>query len=190
MRKPRSLGAQSFQPDLLSVLERRAGPDAVRNAFYHFRDANFDNISLDLLHGIPGQTTQEAGDGRHQDEVRKRLFRFRVRGRRNRGETGLQVFIDAETHCGVGKLAQESGCKPIVQARYALIADDVDDGAHHRLRSSRSARLKSDLDYDIVSHQKQEANYSVKYQDPEGGLQRQPWKQHFLQTKTDSAPPT
>ena len=52
-----SLGAQSFQPELLHVLERRASPDAVRAAFYHLRDANFDNISLDLLHGIPGQST-------------------------------------------------------------------------------------------------------------------------------------
>jgi len=51
-----SLGAQSFQPDLLRVLERRASPDSVRRAFYHLRDANFDNISLDLLHGIPGQS--------------------------------------------------------------------------------------------------------------------------------------
>ena len=51
-----SLGAQSFQPDLLRVLERKAGPDAVRRAFYHLRDAKFDNISLDLLHGIPGQS--------------------------------------------------------------------------------------------------------------------------------------
>ncbi len=52
-----SLGAQSFQPQLLHVLERRGGPDAVRRAFYHLRDAKFDNISLDLLHGIPGQST-------------------------------------------------------------------------------------------------------------------------------------
>jgi putative oxygen-independent coproporphyrinogen III oxidase len=51
-----SLGAQSFQPELLRVLERQAGPDAVRRAFYHLRDASFDNISLDLLHGIPGQS--------------------------------------------------------------------------------------------------------------------------------------
>jgi putative oxygen-independent coproporphyrinogen III oxidase len=50
-----SLGAQSFQPKLLSVLERRAGPDDVRKAFYHLRDAEFDNISLDLIYGIPGQ---------------------------------------------------------------------------------------------------------------------------------------
>ena len=54
-----SLGAQSFQPRLLRVLERRAGPDAVRRAFYHLRDANCDNISLDLLHGIPGQSTSD-----------------------------------------------------------------------------------------------------------------------------------
>jgi oxygen-independent coproporphyrinogen III oxidase len=57
-----SLGAQSFRPELLAVLERRAGPDAVRAAFYHLRDAGFDNISLDLVYGIPGQG---ASDLRH-----------------------------------------------------------------------------------------------------------------------------
>ena len=50
-----SLGAQSFDPRLLAVLERRSGPDDVRRAFYHLRDACFDNISLDLIYGIPGQ---------------------------------------------------------------------------------------------------------------------------------------
>jgi putative oxygen-independent coproporphyrinogen III oxidase len=54
-----SLGAQSFQPALLEVLERRAGPDAVRRAFYHLRDASFDNISLDVLYGIPGQSPSD-----------------------------------------------------------------------------------------------------------------------------------
>ena len=51
-----SLGAQTFDPRLLAVLERRATPDVVRRAFYHLRDASFDNISLDLIYGIPGQT--------------------------------------------------------------------------------------------------------------------------------------
>jgi oxygen-independent coproporphyrinogen-3 oxidase len=50
-----SLGAQTFQPALLGVLDRVAGPDDVRRAFYHLRDAGFDNISLDLIYGIPGQ---------------------------------------------------------------------------------------------------------------------------------------
>ena len=51
-----SLGVQSFTPSLLRLLERRAGPADVRRAFYHLRDASFDNISLDLLYGIPGQS--------------------------------------------------------------------------------------------------------------------------------------
>ena len=51
-----SIGAQSFQPLLLSVLERRAQPEDVRHAVYLLRDAGFDNISLDLVYGIPGQS--------------------------------------------------------------------------------------------------------------------------------------
>jgi putative oxygen-independent coproporphyrinogen III oxidase len=54
-----SLGAQSFQSHLLAVLERRATPDVVRRAFYHLRDARFDNISLDLIYGIPGQSSSD-----------------------------------------------------------------------------------------------------------------------------------
>jgi putative oxygen-independent coproporphyrinogen III oxidase len=57
-----SLGAQSFNPRLLAVLERQADPDAVRSAFYHLRDAGFDNISLDLIYGIPGQSAADLAD--------------------------------------------------------------------------------------------------------------------------------
>ena len=54
-----SLGAQSFQPGLLSVLERRATPDDVRRAVHTLRDANFDNISLDFIYGVPGQSASD-----------------------------------------------------------------------------------------------------------------------------------
>jgi oxygen-independent coproporphyrinogen-3 oxidase len=54
-----SVGAQTFQPKLLRVLERVAGPDDVRRAVHHLRDAQFDNISLDLIYGIPGQSTAD-----------------------------------------------------------------------------------------------------------------------------------
>jgi putative oxygen-independent coproporphyrinogen III oxidase len=54
-----SLGAQTFRPELLRVLERVAGPDDVRRAVHHLRDAGFDNISLDLIYGIPGQSTAD-----------------------------------------------------------------------------------------------------------------------------------
>jgi oxygen-independent coproporphyrinogen III oxidase len=54
-----SLGAQTFRPHLLSVLERRAGPEDVRRAFYHLRDVGFDNISFDLIYGIPDQSASD-----------------------------------------------------------------------------------------------------------------------------------
>jgi oxygen-independent coproporphyrinogen-3 oxidase len=54
-----SLGAQSFRPGLLEVLDRQAGPDDVRRAVYALRDANLDNISLDLIYGIPGQSAAD-----------------------------------------------------------------------------------------------------------------------------------
>jgi oxygen-independent coproporphyrinogen-3 oxidase len=54
-----SLGVQTFQPGLLGVLERVAQPDTVRRAFYHLRDAGFDNISFDLIYGIPGQSASD-----------------------------------------------------------------------------------------------------------------------------------
>jgi oxygen-independent coproporphyrinogen III oxidase len=54
-----SLGAQTFRPRLLSVLERVAQPDDIRRAVHHLRDAGFDNISLDLIYGIPGQSASD-----------------------------------------------------------------------------------------------------------------------------------
>jgi oxygen-independent coproporphyrinogen-3 oxidase len=54
-----SLGAQTFNTALLDVLERRAGPHDVVRAFYRLRDAGFDNINLDLVYGIPGQSAAD-----------------------------------------------------------------------------------------------------------------------------------
>lgn len=54
-----SLGAQSFNTALLDVLERRSGPEDVRRAVHRLRDAGLDNLSLDLLYGVPGQTAAD-----------------------------------------------------------------------------------------------------------------------------------
>ena len=54
-----SLGAQTFRPHLLRILDRVATPDDVRRAVHHLRGAGFDNISLDLVYGIPGQSAAD-----------------------------------------------------------------------------------------------------------------------------------
>jgi oxygen-independent coproporphyrinogen-3 oxidase len=51
-----SLGAQTFNTALLDVLERHAQPADVRGAFAVLRDAGLDNINVDLVYGIPGQS--------------------------------------------------------------------------------------------------------------------------------------
>jgi len=50
-----SLGAQSFQPALLSALDRAATPEQVRAAVRGVRHAGFASVSIDLLFGVPGQ---------------------------------------------------------------------------------------------------------------------------------------
>jgi oxygen-independent coproporphyrinogen-3 oxidase len=54
-----SLGAQTFQARLLDVLDRRAQPEDVRRAVRILREAGFDNLSLDLIYGIPGQSPDD-----------------------------------------------------------------------------------------------------------------------------------
>src|SRR4051812_33242663 len=54
-----SMGAQTFNRGLLDVLERRVSPENVVRAFQTVRDAGIDNISLDLVYGIPGQSSAD-----------------------------------------------------------------------------------------------------------------------------------
>jgi oxygen-independent coproporphyrinogen III oxidase len=51
-----SLGAQSLRDADLRVLARGHSAGEVRAAFDDARAAGFDNVSLDLIYGIPGQT--------------------------------------------------------------------------------------------------------------------------------------
>ncbi|MEM0914399.1 MAG: radical SAM family heme chaperone HemW [Planctomycetota bacterium] len=51
-----SIGCQSFQPELLTTLERSHDPASVRAAVTMARGAGIANVSLDLIYAIPGQS--------------------------------------------------------------------------------------------------------------------------------------
>lgn len=51
-----SLGAQSFDPDMLSVLGRIHGPEEIFAAFEEATKAGFASINIDLMFALPGQT--------------------------------------------------------------------------------------------------------------------------------------
>lgn len=51
-----SLGAQSFDPSALAVLERDHSPGDVAGVVEQLRVTGIENVSLDLIFGVPGQT--------------------------------------------------------------------------------------------------------------------------------------
>ena len=57
-----SIGAQSFQPNLLQFLTRIHNRDQIFETYDNARDAGFDNINCDLLYSIPGQTWSNWSD--------------------------------------------------------------------------------------------------------------------------------
>ena len=54
-----SLGAQSFAPHVLQVLERQHRPERVADAVRIAREAGVDQINLDLIYGTPGETDDD-----------------------------------------------------------------------------------------------------------------------------------
>lgn len=51
-----SLGIQSFEPGVLATLGRSHSPSDAEDAFRAARAAGFENVSVDLIHGVPGQS--------------------------------------------------------------------------------------------------------------------------------------
>lgn len=55
-----SIGVQTFSPEKLKALGRIHGRDEALHAADAARKAGFDNFNIDLMHGLPGQTLEEA----------------------------------------------------------------------------------------------------------------------------------
>jgi oxygen-independent coproporphyrinogen-3 oxidase len=51
-----SMGAQSFDAELLKTLGRIHSPEEISQALHYAREAGFTSINLDLMFGLPGQT--------------------------------------------------------------------------------------------------------------------------------------
>jgi oxygen-independent coproporphyrinogen-3 oxidase len=57
-----SMGAQSFDAELLNTLGRIHSPDEITQAVHYARAAGFTSINLDFMFGLPGQTMQHWRD--------------------------------------------------------------------------------------------------------------------------------
>ncbi len=61
-----SMGVQSWDADLLKTLGRVHDAEQVRRSFSVLRAAGFDNLNLDLIYGVPGQTLAQWEDSVRQ----------------------------------------------------------------------------------------------------------------------------
>ncbi|MDD6189241.1 MAG: radical SAM family heme chaperone HemW [Clostridiales bacterium] len=57
-----SIGVQSFNDEILKFINRRHNSDAALDAFEAARRAGFENISLDLIYGLPAQSREDWSD--------------------------------------------------------------------------------------------------------------------------------
>ncbi|NPA36489.1 MAG: radical SAM family heme chaperone HemW [Chlorobi bacterium] len=57
-----SIGIQSFDDKILSVLNRRHNSAQAKSVVENARKAGFDNISIDLMYGLPGMTEEKWSD--------------------------------------------------------------------------------------------------------------------------------
>ena len=61
-----SMGVQSWDPELLKVLGRVHDAEQVRKSFAILRAAGYENLNLDLIYGVPGQTLAQWEDSLQQ----------------------------------------------------------------------------------------------------------------------------
>ena len=61
-----SMGVQSWDPELLKVLGRVHDAEQVRRSFAILRASGYDNLNLDLIYGVPGQTLAQWEDSLRQ----------------------------------------------------------------------------------------------------------------------------
>ncbi|MCB9745145.1 MAG: radical SAM family heme chaperone HemW [Alphaproteobacteria bacterium] len=54
-----SFGVQSFQPKLLGTLGRTHGAEVAERVIDQAREAGFDNIAIDLIYRVPGQSVED-----------------------------------------------------------------------------------------------------------------------------------
>ncbi len=58
-----SIGIQSFRDDILTFFNRAHNSNEAVRCLHHARKAGFDNISIDLIYGVPGQDSAALREG-------------------------------------------------------------------------------------------------------------------------------
>ncbi len=136
-----SMGAQSFFPEELATLERLHTPDDIAPSVATLRRAGIEQINIDLIFGIPGQTVQTWRESLNRAielepdhiacygltyEPDTRLTAMRDHGRMTPCEESLEVdlygtTIEQLTAAGYDQYETSNFAKPGFESRHNLI---------------------------------------------------------------------
>lgn len=168
-----SFGAQSLDPSVLVDLGRRHTPDQIAESVQVAREAGFDNVSVDLIYGTPGESDdswQETLDGAvglgtdHVSCYALTVERGTPLGRAVRaGAPAPDADIQADryeladevlTRAGLGRYEVSNWARPGSECRYNLVVwaqgqyEAYGNGAHgyrDRVRFRNHRRLDAYL---------------------------------------------
>ncbi len=171
-----SMGVQSFDDGLLTLLGRRHTAHEAKQAFTVLRDAGFQNQSIDLIYGLPYQTTEQWSrtleDAVELDPEHISLYSLQIEqgtplavdvatGRYPIPDDDLaaDMYEDAQARLGNHGFSQyeiSNWSKPGMESQHNLIYWlnepylGVGPGAHSWLAGQRFANLKSPRRYVTV----------------------------------------
>lgn len=126
-----SLGAQTFIDSELATLGRIHTAADTEDTFYILRNAGFDNISLDLMFALPGQTT---------DTLSKSIQRVLNLSPEHISCYGLKIEPDTvfEKMCSEGRIAEKD--EDEFADMYELVVSTLQDKGYERYEISNFAR--------------------------------------------------
>jgi oxygen-independent coproporphyrinogen-3 oxidase len=136
-----SFGVQSFQPHLLKLLGRVHGASQGREAVRMARAAGFDNISIDLMHGLPRQSL---------DDVRRDLDEALILGTEHVSAYGL-IYEDGTPLTDATKRGVVEKLPPEEEARqYQTVMEVFEAGGLPQYEISNYARPGREARHNLI----------------------------------------
>ncbi len=132
-----SVNPQTMQQKTLDLVGRRHTVEDVENAFHMARKLGFDNINMDLIAGLPGETAADMRDtlakveALHPDSLTvhalaiKRAAKFGQEGRTAQLHSEISRMVEDASAC-----ARRMGLKPYYLYRQKNIAGNFENVGH------------------------------------------------------------
>ncbi len=136
-----SIGIQSFHDGTLASLSRRHNADTAKNAVHLARETGFDNLSIDLMFGLPLQSV---------DNWRTSLQTAIGLGTDHLSLYGLQIELGTPLHRNVATGATPMPDDDLAADMYEMAMDTLGDAGYHHYEISNWAQDGKESQHNLL----------------------------------------